>query len=66
MHYFYSVFLEWRKDAGFDNAIADHLEQMFLEIGLKNIAVDNQFEKTQKSDNHFSFKAGPRQEGNNW
>jgi ubiquinone/menaquinone biosynthesis C-methylase UbiE len=58
MHYFYSAFLEWRKDAEFDNAIADHLQQMFLEIGLKNIVAENQFEKTQKSDSHFFNKAG--------
>ncbi|MBS1599882.1 MAG: class I SAM-dependent methyltransferase [Bacteroidetes bacterium] len=57
MHYFYSAFLEWRKDAGFDNAIADHLQQMFAEIGLKNIIVENQFEKTDRSEKDFARKA---------
>jgi len=58
MHYFYSAFLEWRKDAGFDNAIADHLEQMFSEIGLNNIIIEDQFEKIKKPDFKFSDKAG--------
>lgn len=57
MHYFYSAFLQWRKDAGFDNAIADHLQQIFHDIGLRNIVVENQFEKAKKSDHHFSAKA---------
>jgi len=58
MHYFYSAFLEWRKDAGFDNAIADHLHQIFTEIGLKNINSENQFEKTVSTDKDFAIKAG--------
>ncbi len=57
MHYFYSAFLQWRKDAGFDNAIADHLSQMFSEIGLKDIEVENQFEKVEKNNHDFPVKA---------
>jgi ubiquinone/menaquinone biosynthesis C-methylase UbiE len=57
MHYFYSAFLQWRKDAGFDNAIADNLRQMFQETGLQNINIEDQFERTEKIDINFPGKA---------
>jgi ubiquinone/menaquinone biosynthesis C-methylase UbiE len=41
---FYSAFLLWRKDAGMDNAIGDHLKEMFERIGLKNVEVTDQSE----------------------
>lgn len=34
MKKFYRAFLQWRKDAGFDNAIADHLKELFERVGL--------------------------------
>jgi len=57
MFRFYQAFLQWRKDAGFDNAIADHLEQMFKEIGFNRIVMEKQFEETRKTDENFSRKA---------
>ncbi len=57
MDFFYRAFLQWRADAGFDNAVADHLENMFRKIGFSKITVEDQSEKTEKSDPHFSTKA---------
>ncbi|CAG7653449.1 Demethylmenaquinone methyltransferase [Paenibacillus solanacearum] len=37
MKFFYSAFLKWRSDAGMDNAIADHLPNLFKSV------VKNQF-----------------------
>ncbi len=34
---FYEVFLGWRADAGFDNAIADHLVELFENAGLVDV-----------------------------
>ena len=42
--YFYDAFLKWRQDSGMDNQVADHLEDMFRRIGLKNITVEDQSE----------------------
>jgi len=50
---FYSAFLTWRKDAGMDNAIADHLKDTFEEIGMRNITVDDQSEISQSGNNTF-------------
>ncbi len=38
---FYKAFLQWRKDAGMDNEIADHLADMFKETGFKNVTVSD-------------------------
>lgn len=35
----YNAFLTWRKDAGMDNQIGDHLERIFHEAGLYDIVV---------------------------
>jgi len=37
MQVFYASFLQWRADAGMDNAIADHLDQMFCDAGLQRV-----------------------------
>jgi ubiquinone/menaquinone biosynthesis C-methylase UbiE len=53
MRRFYNAFLEWRQDAGFDNAIADHLRDMMDRIGLEHIRVEAQFEITSRGDASF-------------
>lgn len=58
MQQFYNAFLQWRKDAGFDNAIADNLSGLFAELDFKEIHVEVQFELTQKRDPDFAAKAG--------
>ncbi|GAA4461497.1 methyltransferase domain-containing protein [Nibrella saemangeumensis] len=54
MQKFYAAFLTWRSDAGFDNAIADHLAGLMRNIGLANIHIDPQFETTHKEDPAFA------------
>ena len=39
MQAFYDAFLLWRKDAGYDNAIADNLKHIYESLGLKSIDV---------------------------
>lgn len=51
---FYKAFLQWRKDAGMDNEIADHPAAMFEETGLKNITVSNHSEITKSTDKDFA------------
>lgn len=58
MKRFYDAFLQWRKEAGFDNAIADNLPHLFAELGFKHINVEAQHELTKKSDADFASKAG--------
>src|SRR4051794_38283100 len=53
MSKFYKAFLQWRKDAGMDNQIADHLANMFEEAGLKNITVSDHSELTNSTDTDF-------------
>lgn len=54
MRQFYDAFLTWRQDAGFDNAIADHLRALMAEVGFRRIRVENQFEVTHRSDPDFA------------
>ncbi|MVM28912.1 methyltransferase domain-containing protein [Spirosoma sp. HMF4905] len=54
MRTFYDVFLQWRQDAGFDNAIADHLEAMMHHIGFESVTVEPQFEVSRRDDPDFS------------
>lgn len=54
MRTFYDAFLQWRQDAGFDNAIADHLQEMMLSIGFESVQVEPQFEVSKKGDADFS------------
>ena len=50
---FYDAFLLWRKDAGMDNLIADHLKQMFEEIGMHTIVVEDRSEISQSDSETF-------------
>lgn len=50
---FYEGFLQWRADAGMDNAIADHLVEMYANHGLTQIQVMDQHEITTKTDSDF-------------
>ncbi len=49
----YDQFLRWRADVGFDNQIADHLEEMFQRAGLKHIETLPYPEITQKGEADF-------------
>lgn len=57
MQLFYDAFLRWRQDAGFDNAIADHLKDMMLQIGFTNVRVEAHHEITKKGDSDFAVKS---------
>ena len=54
MDKFYQAFLQWRKDAGMDSQVADHLANMFEKVGLKNITVSNHSEQTNSTDTDFA------------
>ena len=54
MQLFYDAFMRWRQDAGFDNAIADNLEELMYSIGFPTVQVTRQFERTQKGEPDFS------------
>ncbi|QHT71594.1 class I SAM-dependent methyltransferase [Rhodocytophaga rosea] len=58
MRRFYNAFLQWRKEAGFDNTIADHLKQLMNQIGLKDIEISQQHELSLNGDSNFSHQAG--------
>ncbi len=58
MQRFYDAFLQWRKDAGFDNAIADHLPQLFSGLGFRQVSIEPCHELTQRGDPDFAGKAG--------
>jgi ubiquinone/menaquinone biosynthesis C-methylase UbiE len=55
---FYKAFLQWRSDAGFDNEVADNLEEYFVKAGLKNICVEARHEFTNRDDEEFESKMG--------
>lgn len=57
MQVFYDAFLAWRKDAGFDNTIADHLSGMMAELGFREIHVGPQQEMTRRADADFTHRA---------
>ncbi|WP_460637500.1 class I SAM-dependent methyltransferase [Larkinella harenae] len=54
MKKFYGAFLKWRQEAGFDNAIADHLKTLFEKHGLEDVTVEPQFELSRKEEAAFS------------
>ncbi|SES01589.1 Ubiquinone/menaquinone biosynthesis C-methylase UbiE [Gracilibacillus ureilyticus] len=56
MQHFYRAFLKWRAEAGMDNAIADHLADMFLANGLTDVEISVQHETVSKSDPDFQQK----------
>lgn len=53
MKVFYTAFLKWRSDAGMDNAIADHLPQLFQQIGIDEILITPQHETVTRTDEDF-------------
>lgn len=53
MQSFYRAFLSWRSTAHMDNAIADHLVELYQRAGIKKIVVTPQHEVVNRSDNHF-------------
>jgi len=58
MRAFYSAYLRWRAEAGMDNAIADHLAEMFGSIGLCDVTVTAQEEVARRSHPDFETRAG--------
>lgn len=53
MQEFYAVFLRWQAEAEMDNAIADHLSEMFAQAGLTSIAETPLHEIAQRGDPDF-------------
>ncbi|SFL39754.1 Methyltransferase domain-containing protein [Gracilibacillus orientalis] len=53
MKYFYDAFLRWRRDADMDNAIADHLREMFEKSRLNQIQVTSQHEEVNHGQESF-------------
>lgn len=47
---FYSAYLQWRADAGMNNAIADHLPELFIQAGLEDIKITPQHEITRRAE----------------
>ena len=53
MSEFYSAFINWRTDAGFDNKIADNLLNIYQNLGLFNINIVPQHETSVKGEEDF-------------
>lgn len=51
---FYEAFLNWRKDAGFDNEIADNLTSIYKNLGLKEINIVPQHETSIRGEEEFA------------
>lgn len=51
---FYGAFLKWRQEAGFDNAIADHLKALFEQLGFIAVTTEPQFEISVKNEPSFA------------
>ena len=58
MQAFYTEFLRWRAQAGMDNAIADHLAEMFVRAGLSDVTVTPQLEVVRRVDPGFEARIG--------
>lgn len=54
MRVFYDAFLKWRQDAGFDNAIADHLSGLMHQLGFSDVRIEPRFELSKRSDTDFA------------
>ncbi|GAB3711624.1 methyltransferase domain-containing protein [Spirosoma flavus] len=54
MRLFYDAFLQWRKDAGFDNAIADHLDSLMRRVGFTTIQTEIQHEISRRNEPTFA------------
>ena len=55
---FYEAFLQWRAEAGMDNAIASRLYALFQAAGLTDVRVTPQHEQTSRADPDFARRAG--------
>ncbi|SFL82040.1 Methyltransferase domain-containing protein [Paenibacillus sp. 1_12] len=55
---FYSAYLKWRSDAGMDNAIADHLPNLFQKAGIEATTVTPHHEVTMRSHPDFQTRIG--------
>jgi SAM-dependent methyltransferase len=58
MRRFYSTFLAWRANAGFDNGIAGRLPALFERVGAIDVIVTPQPERSQRDDSDFMTRAG--------
>jgi ubiquinone/menaquinone biosynthesis C-methylase UbiE len=58
MRRFYTAFLTWRAAAGMDNAIADHLRDLFARAGLDELVTTDQHEVARRGDGDFETRAG--------
>lgn len=58
MKTFYAAFLKWRKDAGMNNQIADHLSDMMTEVGFHSVEVWNSNEHYERGAEDFQAKVG--------
>ncbi len=56
MQRFYEAFLQWRAEAGMDNAVADHLAPWFTTLGLVDIVVTPQHEISHRDDPDFATR----------
>ncbi len=54
MQTLYHAFLQWRADSGMQNDIADRLEGYFQTLGLNEIQVSDQSEKTSRNEAGFT------------
>jgi len=58
MKEFYQIFLNWRKDAGMNNEIADDLADLLKEVGFQSIEVINSDEFYNKEVLDYKSKIG--------
>lgn len=58
MQDFYKVFLEWRKNAGMNNRIAEDLSDMMNEVGLSSVEVHNSDEHFDRENENFKYNVG--------
>jgi SAM-dependent methyltransferase len=58
MRTFYRAFLKWRAEAGMDNAVADHLHDLFATLRLVDIREIVQHEVTRRADPDFPVRIG--------
>jgi ubiquinone/menaquinone biosynthesis C-methylase UbiE len=58
MQDYYKIFLEWRKNAGMNNKIAEDLSDMMNEVGLSSIEVLNSNEHYERENENFEYNVG--------
>ncbi|MBD2700400.1 methyltransferase domain-containing protein [Spirosoma sp. BT702] len=54
MRLFYDAFLKWRQEAGFDNAIADHLDELMHQVGFMTVQTEIQHEISRRNEPTFA------------